>query len=200
MRNSISSGPHLIDFLTPHSSFLIAPLEYFTAIFLLAGAEGLVELITDTECDLALAAQGDTQREAIRRVRAKLIADHCGVAPEVAEKAHAVVVIHDISGMGDWIRGVSDQLAEAGYIAIVPDLLSRKTVKKIRIWSAGCSSGWRATSAQICHSRTSAMIVRPAKLIQRLGRTGASSLRTRSGHDWLNRICRSASHIVDIYT
>lgn len=50
---------------------------------------------------------------------------NCFVAyPEVAEKAHAVVVIHDISGMGDWIRGVSDQLAEAGYIAIVPDLLS----------------------------------------------------------------------------
>lgn len=50
---------------------------------------------------------------------------NCFVAyPEVADKAHAVVVIHDISGMGDWIRGVSDQLAEAGYIAIVPDLLS----------------------------------------------------------------------------
>lgn len=46
------------------------------------------------------------------------------VYPEVAEKAHAVVVIHDISAMGDWIRGVCDQLAEAGYIAIVPDLLS----------------------------------------------------------------------------
>ena len=49
----------------------------------------------------------------------------CFVAyPEVAEKAHAVVIIHDISGMGDWIRGMADQLAEAGYIAIVPDLLS----------------------------------------------------------------------------
>lgn len=46
------------------------------------------------------------------------------VYPEVADKAHAVVVIHDISAMGDWIRGVCDQLAEAGYIAIVPDLLS----------------------------------------------------------------------------
>lgn len=46
------------------------------------------------------------------------------VYPEVAEKAHAVVVIHDISAMSDWIRGVCDQLAEAGYIAIVPDLLS----------------------------------------------------------------------------
>jgi carboxymethylenebutenolidase len=49
----------------------------------------------------------------------------CMVAhPEVAEKAQAVVVIHDISGFGDWIRSVADQLAEAEHIAIVPDLLS----------------------------------------------------------------------------
>jgi carboxymethylenebutenolidase len=44
----------------------------------------------------------------------------------VSHKAHAVVVIHDISAMSDWIRGVADQLAEAGYIAIVPDMISEK--------------------------------------------------------------------------
>src|SRR5476649_1282035 len=44
--------------------------------------------------------------------------------PEVKEKATAVVVIHEIFGMSDWVRGVTDQLAEAGYIAIAPDLLS----------------------------------------------------------------------------
>lgn len=49
----------------------------------------------------------------------------CFVAyPEVAEKAQAVVLIHDISGFGDWIKSMADQLAEAGYVAIVPDLLS----------------------------------------------------------------------------
>src|SRR5690349_14264174 len=54
----------------------------------------------------------------------------CFVAyPEVAHKAHAVVVIHDISAMSDWIRGVADQLAEAGYIAIVPDMISEKGPK-----------------------------------------------------------------------
>jgi carboxymethylenebutenolidase len=35
-----------------------------------------------------------------------------------------VVVIHEIFGLTDWVRGVADQLAEAGYIAIAPDLLS----------------------------------------------------------------------------
>jgi carboxymethylenebutenolidase len=49
----------------------------------------------------------------------------CFVAfPEVAEKATAVVVIHEIFGLTDWVRGVTDQLAEAGFIAIAPDLLS----------------------------------------------------------------------------
>ncbi len=49
----------------------------------------------------------------------------CFVAyPAVKEKATAVLVIHEIFGLSDWIRSVTDQLAEAGYIAIAPDLLS----------------------------------------------------------------------------
>ena len=44
--------------------------------------------------------------------------------PEVKDKATAVVVIHEIFGLTDWVRSVTDQLAEAGYIAIAPDLLS----------------------------------------------------------------------------
>jgi carboxymethylenebutenolidase len=46
------------------------------------------------------------------------------VFPEVKDKATAVIVIHEIFGLTDWVRGVADQLAEAGYIAIAPDLLS----------------------------------------------------------------------------
>jgi len=45
--------------------------------------------------------------------------------PEVKDKATAVIVIHEIFGLTDWVRGVTDQLAEAGYIAIAPDLLWR---------------------------------------------------------------------------
>jgi carboxymethylenebutenolidase len=44
--------------------------------------------------------------------------------PEVKDKATAVIVIHEIFGMSDWVRSVTDRLAEAGYIAIAPDLLS----------------------------------------------------------------------------
>ena len=46
------------------------------------------------------------------------------VFPEAKEKAPAVVVIHEIFGLTDWVRLVADQLAEAGYVAIAPDLLS----------------------------------------------------------------------------
>jgi carboxymethylenebutenolidase len=46
------------------------------------------------------------------------------VYPEVKTKAPAIVVIHEIFGLSDWVRTVADQLAANGYIAIAPDLLS----------------------------------------------------------------------------
>jgi carboxymethylenebutenolidase len=45
------------------------------------------------------------------------------VYPEVKDKAPAVIVIHEIFGLTPWVRSAADQLAEAGYIAIAPDLL-----------------------------------------------------------------------------
>jgi carboxymethylenebutenolidase len=50
---------------------------------------------------------------------------HCFIVyPEVKDPAPAVIVIHEIFGLTDWVRDVADQLAAAGYIAIAPDLLS----------------------------------------------------------------------------
>ncbi len=49
------------------------------------------------------------------------------VYPEVKDKAASVLVVHEIFGLTDWVRGVCDQLAAAGYIAIAPDLLSGQT-------------------------------------------------------------------------
>ena len=46
------------------------------------------------------------------------------VYPEVKNRATAVLVIHEIFGMSDWVQSLTDQLAEAGYISIAPDLLS----------------------------------------------------------------------------
>jgi carboxymethylenebutenolidase len=46
------------------------------------------------------------------------------VYPERKDKAPVVLVIHEIFGLTDWVRGVCDQLAENGVITIAPDLLS----------------------------------------------------------------------------
>ena len=44
--------------------------------------------------------------------------------PQSGGKAPAMVVIHEIFGMTDWVENVTDEFADAGYIAIAPDLLS----------------------------------------------------------------------------
>ena len=48
------------------------------------------------------------------------------VYPEKATKTGVILVIHDIRGMADIPRAVGDQLAQDGFIAIVPDFLSGK--------------------------------------------------------------------------
>jgi carboxymethylenebutenolidase len=40
-------------------------------------------------------------------------------------KTPVVVVVHEIFGLQTWVRGVADQVAAEGFIAIAPDLLSR---------------------------------------------------------------------------
>ena len=46
------------------------------------------------------------------------------VYPQSPGKAPAMVVIHEIFGMTDWVESVTDEFAAAGYVAIAPDLLS----------------------------------------------------------------------------
>ena len=47
------------------------------------------------------------------------------VYPSTRDKAPVVVVVHEIFGLSTWVRGVADQLAADGFIAIAPDFLSR---------------------------------------------------------------------------
>lgn len=46
--------------------------------------------------------------------------------PERSDKAMAVIVIHENRGLTDWVRAVADRLAEVGYLALAPDLLTGK--------------------------------------------------------------------------
>jgi carboxymethylenebutenolidase len=48
------------------------------------------------------------------------------VYPERSGDAPVMIVIHEIFGLTDWVRGVADRLAAEGFITIAPDLLSGK--------------------------------------------------------------------------
>jgi hypothetical protein len=58
------------------------------------------------------------------------------VYPDAAEKSTAVVVIHEIFGLTDWVGGLADQLAEAG--------------KRYKLWADGRRTtprpGWELRS------------------------------------------------------
>jgi len=46
------------------------------------------------------------------------------VYPERKDKAGVVILIHEIYGLSPWLRGVADQLARDGFIAVAPDLIT----------------------------------------------------------------------------
>lgn len=46
------------------------------------------------------------------------------VYPERADRAPVILVIHEIFGMTDWVNAVADNLAEQGFIALAPDMIS----------------------------------------------------------------------------
>jgi carboxymethylenebutenolidase len=46
--------------------------------------------------------------------------------PERKDRAPAIIVIHEIFGLTSWEPTVADRLAGAGYVAILPDLLSSR--------------------------------------------------------------------------
>lgn len=46
------------------------------------------------------------------------------VFPERSVQSPVVLIVHEIYGLSPWIRGVADQLAAAGFIAVAPDLLT----------------------------------------------------------------------------
>lgn len=98
--------------------------------FLEGSANGVAALGLGVSC---LRAQ-DWARKAVDqspRTRGWVTVKHGGRSvesvvayPQSRDKAPAIVVIHEIFGMTDWVENVADEFADAGYIAIAPDLLS----------------------------------------------------------------------------
>ena len=50
------------------------------------------------------------------------------VYPERSTKVPVILVVHEVFGLSSWVRGVADQLAADGFIAIAPDLLTMKNL------------------------------------------------------------------------
>ena len=46
------------------------------------------------------------------------------VYPQVDHPATVVILIHENRGLTDWVRSLADEAAEAGFVAVAPDLLS----------------------------------------------------------------------------
>lgn len=63
------------------------------------------------------------------------------VYPENKTKAPVIIVIHEIFGLSTWVRGVADQLAADGFVAIAPDLLTMRR-------SGDLTSEWASDSAR----------------------------------------------------
>ena len=76
--------------------------------------------------------------------------------PEVKTKATAVVLIHEIFGLSDWMRSMVDQFAEAGYLVIAPDFLSGAGPNGGGTESLGGADGARAKISGLAQTQIDA--------------------------------------------
>ena len=86
------------------------------------------------------------------------------VYPERATKAPVVVVVHEIFGLSTWVRGVADQLAAEGFIAIAPDLLTGKAQP-----AAGSDTLTQAVATAAIRTLRSADVQRQIAAVGRFG-------------------------------
>ena len=96
------------------------------------------------------------------------------VYPERKDKAGVVLVVHDIRGMADWPRALGDQLAQDGFIAIVPDFLSGKGPNGGGTSSLGTAVGQtiRTLTGDEMTTRLNAAMEYGKKLASSNGKTG----------------------------
>ncbi len=90
------------------------------------------------------------------------------VYPEVKKKATAVVLIHEIFGLSDWVRSMADQVAAEGYIAIAPDLLSGAGPNGGGTESLGGGDGVRAAISKLPPEQVTADLNAVADYVKKL--------------------------------
>ncbi|HEV2672439.1 MAG TPA: dienelactone hydrolase family protein [Gemmatimonadales bacterium] len=75
---------------------------------------------------LAIAHRRDIHAEYVKYLSGKDTVTAYIAYPERPQPAPAVIVIHEIFGLSDFIKQTTEQLAKDGFVAIAPDLLSRR--------------------------------------------------------------------------
>ncbi len=98
------------------------------------------------------------------------------VYPSSSAKTGVVIVIHDIRGMADIPRAVGDQVAQDGFIAIVPDFLSGKGPNGGGTESLGSEVGQtiRTLTPADVNARLDAAMAYGKTLKQSNGKTGVT--------------------------
>lgn len=92
--------------------------------------------------------------------------------PDGTAKAGVVLVIHDIRGMADSPRAVGDQLAQDGFISIVPDFLSGKGPNGGGTESLGAGVGAAIQGLTDTNARLDAAMEYGKTLARSNGKTG----------------------------
>src|ERR1700682_5487577 len=98
--------------------------KYLAVILLVAGVMAAVPRAVGQEWAKAKVEKSPRHREWVTVKHDGRAVETFVVYPESKDKRPVVLVIHEIFGMTDWVQDLADQVAEAGYIAVAPDLLS----------------------------------------------------------------------------
>ncbi len=97
------------------------------------------------------------------------------VEPSGSGKAGVVIVIHEIYGLTDWVRAVADHVAQDGFIALAPDLLSGmgpNDTGSAELGTQGSTQTIRNLTADIRAARLNAAMDYGKKLARSNGKTG----------------------------
>jgi carboxymethylenebutenolidase len=94
-------------------------MKYLTVIFLLSA-----QAVVAQDWAKAKVEKSPRHREWVTVKHDGRSVETYVVYPESKSKTPVVLVIHEIFGMTDWVQELADEVAEAGYLAVAPDLLS----------------------------------------------------------------------------
>ncbi len=97
------------------------------------------------------------------------------VEPSGSGKAGVVIVIHEIYGLTDWVRGVADHVAQDGFIALAPDLLTGmgpNGTGSAEMGTQGATAAIRTLTNDMRNARLNAVMDYGKKLPRSNGKTG----------------------------